>query len=363
MRWERWPSWLTRGAGDGNLDLLQTNLLHLALAAGLVLGVAPASAVGQTPSRSPLPASQAAAAAAPVPFDEEGDVFVPDVVVSGGLSAIDIDPDDPDDDGDSDSASDQPAGQDNAPPDVVLNHETLRSKTPRAGKSRRGKRAASRRDPAPAAASAVASGKKGVPAQPSPALGQRKIHDLTALTSSPVPGAESSGFGWRSDPINDRRKFHKGTDFRAPRGTPVYAAGGGVVVQAGRMGGYGNVIFIDHGNGVITRYGHLKKIAVDKDSVVVAGKQIGEVGSTGRATGPHLHFEVRLDGRAVNPTVAMSIAALQRKDPAAAQLAAVALSPEVQAASIDPHPRPSRKGRSGKRPDRVARAKRSQVLW
>lgn len=187
----------------------------------------------------------------------------------------------------------------------------------------------------------------------------RTDFDLTKLASSPVPGVESSGFGWRDDPINNRRKFHKGTDFRAPRGTPVYAAGGGVVTFAGRMGGYGNVVFIDHGGGVISRYGHLKRIGTKRDAQIVAGAQIGEVGSTGRATGPHLHFEVRLDGRAVNPSVAMSVAALQRVNPEAARAAMATLAPEVQSVSADPHSR----HKAGKRPDRRGRGKRSQNLW
>lgn len=188
----------------------------------------------------------------------------------------------------------------------------------------------------------------------------RVDYDLTRLAASPVPGVESSGFGWRADPINNRRKFHKGTDFRAPRGTAVYAAGAGVVTFAGRMGGYGNVVFIDHGNGVITRYGHMRRIGTKRDAQVVAGAQIGEVGSTGRATGPHLHFEVRLDGRAVNPSVAMSLAALQRTDPVAARAAASSLAPEVQAVSADPH---SRHANKGKRPERAGRPQRTKALW
>lgn len=196
------------------------------------------------------------------------------------------------------------------------------------------------------------------PAPVAPAAAPARLDfDLTKLSASPVPGVESSGFGWRDDPINNRRKFHKGTDFRAPRGTSVYAAGGGVVTFAGRMGGYGNVVFIDHGNGVITRYGHLRRIGTKREAQVVAGAQIGEVGATGRATGPHLHFEVRLDGRAVNPSVAMSLAALQRTSPDAARAASIALAPEVQAVSSDPH------SRSGKRPDRRGRAKRTKALW
>ena len=213
-----------------------------------------------------------------------------------------------------------------------------------------------RRTPArrAAASRAAASPREQAP-QAAPEAPVRTDHDLRPLASSPVPGVESSGFGWRDDPFNNRRKFHKGTDFRAPRGTAVYAAGAGVVSFAGRMGGYGKVIFIDHGDGVITRYGHLSSIGVAKGAVIASGHKVGEVGATGRATGPHLHFEVRLDGRAVNPKVAMTVATLQRTDPAAARVAAAALAPEVQAASVDPH--------KVSRPERRGRSKRTQALW
>ncbi len=194
-------------------------------------------------------------------------------------------------------------------------------------------------------------------APPEVAAPAREQFDLRPLTSSPVPGVESSGFGWREDPFHRRSKFHKGMDFRAPRGTSVFAAGTGVVVFAGRKGGYGNAIFIDHGDGVITRYGHLRKIHVATGAKVSGGARVGEVGSTGRATGPHLHFEVRLDGRAVNPQVAMSVASLQRTDVLAGRAAASALAPEVQERSYDRHTR------TAARPERRGRAKRSQVLW
>lgn len=237
---------------------------------------------------------------------------------------------------DTEAVSDRPLGA----------TESAQAAPARAKTSRRGA-AITRRAPAAAVAAPVPT---------------RTDHDLRPLASSPVPGVESSGFGWRDDPFNSRRKFHKGTDFRAPRGTAVYAAGGGVVLFAGRMGGYGNAIFIDHGDGVVTRYGHLRVIGVTKGATVASGSKVGEVGSTGRATGPHLHFEVRLDGRAVNPKVAMTIANLQRTDPLAARTAAVALAPDVQAASIDPHPRPGKRAKSA-RPERRGRGKRKQVLW
>jgi len=184
-----------------------------------------------------------------------------------------------------------------------------------------------------------------VPAPPVP--------DLTVLTASPVPGVESSGFGWRRDPIRRRiTKFHKGTDFRADRGTPVYAAGAAVVAFAGVQRGYGKVVYLDHGGGLVTRYAHLSRIEVEVGAAIGGATRLGRVGATGRATGPHLHFEVRIDDRAVDPEAAMRIAALQRTDPAAARLAGWALSPAAQATAIDRHdpPRPSKA--RGHRPER-----------
>jgi murein DD-endopeptidase MepM/ murein hydrolase activator NlpD len=133
--------------------------------------------------------------------------------------------------------------------------------------------------------------------------------DFTVLVADPVTGAESSGYGPRRDPINRRRKFHKGIDYRADRGTPVYAAGPGVVIQAGRHHGYGKLIVVDHGQGLTTRYAHLSKIEVAEGDFVPAGQEIGAVGATGRATGPHLHFEVRQNGEALNPYLALQLAA------------------------------------------------------
>lgn len=111
----------------------------------------------------------------------------------------------------------------------------------------------------------------------------------------------ASGYGVRIDPIYNTQKFHAGMDFSAPQGTHVYATGDGVVVKSGWETGYGNVIRVDHGFGYETVYAHLHKIDVRAGRKVVRGEVIGEVGSTGKSTGPHLHYEVHVKGRHVNP--------------------------------------------------------------
>ncbi|HEU4961727.1 MAG TPA: M23 family metallopeptidase [Sphingomonas sp.] len=111
----------------------------------------------------------------------------------------------------------------------------------------------------------------------------------------------SSYFGVRSDPFNGTAAMHAGVDLPGPVGTPVYATADGIVDRAGRAGGYGNLVEIDHGKGIQTRYGHLSKILVEPNERVKRGQEIGLMGSTGRSTGSHLHYEVRIDGRAVNP--------------------------------------------------------------
>jgi murein DD-endopeptidase MepM/ murein hydrolase activator NlpD len=112
---------------------------------------------------------------------------------------------------------------------------------------------------------------------------------------------ESSGFGVRSDPFLGRPAMHTGLDFRGDTGDPVHATAAGTVVEAGWSGGYGRMIEIDHGGGFSTRYGHLSKINVKVGQSIKIGQVIGEIGSTGRSTGPHLHYETRIDGDAVNP--------------------------------------------------------------
>ena len=124
------------------------------------------------------------------------------------------------------------------------------------------------------------------------------------LLRTPIDGARvSSNFGMRRHPIKGYNRMHKGIDFAAPTGTPIYAAGDGVVEVAGRNGGYGNYVRIRHGNGYQTAYAHLSRFgkSVSKGSKVRQGDVIGYVGSTGASTGPHLHYEVLLEGEQVNP--------------------------------------------------------------
>jgi murein DD-endopeptidase MepM/ murein hydrolase activator NlpD len=111
----------------------------------------------------------------------------------------------------------------------------------------------------------------------------------------------SSGFGYRSDPFNGEGAFHAGLDFRGPVGAPIYAAAQGKVTFAGVKQGYGNCIEVSHGNGLVTRYAHMSAFRASVGQQVAAGAVIGAIGSTGRSTGPHLHFEVRINDRPVNP--------------------------------------------------------------
>jgi murein DD-endopeptidase MepM/ murein hydrolase activator NlpD len=111
----------------------------------------------------------------------------------------------------------------------------------------------------------------------------------------------TSGFGVRVDPFLGRPAMHTGLDFRASTGDPVRATANGKVVSAGWSGGYGRMVEIDHGNGLSTRYGHLSEINVRVGDPIKIGQVVGEVGSTGRSTGPHLHYETRIDGEAVDP--------------------------------------------------------------
>ena len=113
----------------------------------------------------------------------------------------------------------------------------------------------------------------------------------------------ASGYGMRIDPIYKTAKFHNGMDFSANIGTPVYATGDGVIKKAGWQSGYGKIIVVSHGFGYETWYAHLNKYNVRVGQKVVRGEVIGEVGNTGKSTGPHLHYEVHLNGKVVNPVI------------------------------------------------------------
>ena len=116
----------------------------------------------------------------------------------------------------------------------------------------------------------------------------------------------TSGFGQRIHPIDGTLGFHNGVDLRAPEGAPILAAMNGVVRSAGPRGGYGNAVEIDHGGGVSTIYAHASALSVKPGDLVTAGESLGEVGQTGKTTGPHLHFEVREQGKAIDPKKALN---------------------------------------------------------
>lgn len=129
----------------------------------------------------------------------------------------------------------------------------------------------------------------------------RWISQTPAIT--PVKGILTSGFGYRSDPVTHGRGDHQGVDIAAAPGQPVRASADGIVMRAGTIGGLGKAIYLAHGYGVTTRYGHMSKVEVRPGQRVKRGDIIGRVGNTGRSTGYHLHYEVRQDGQPVNPLV------------------------------------------------------------
>ena len=130
---------------------------------------------------------------------------------------------------------------------------------------------------------------------------ERLLPYLPLRRPLPASAETTSPFGARSDPFLGRAAMHSGQDFREEYGAPVHATAAGKVVKAGVNGGYGNMVEIDHGNGLTTRYAHLSAIDVEEDQAVTAGQVVGKLGSTGRSTGPHLHYETRIDGEAVDP--------------------------------------------------------------
>jgi murein DD-endopeptidase MepM/ murein hydrolase activator NlpD len=135
-----------------------------------------------------------------------------------------------------------------------------------------------------------------------------------AATSLTPPLRTTGTFGQRVDPIDGTTRFHTGLDLAAPAGTPVTAALPGVVRRAGPRGGYGNAVEIDHGRGLSTLYAHAESLAVGEGDVVTAGQAIATVGQTGRATGPHLHLEVRQDGVPRDPTRALNAYGIRVED-------------------------------------------------
>jgi len=141
------------------------------------------------------------------------------------------------------------------------------------------------------------------------ALTRRSAEQAGLPTSMPITNYPylSSSYGWRLNPVTGRSAMHEGLDFSAPAGTPILAASGGVVREAKYQSGYGNTVEIDHGNGFVTRYAHASRLLVKPGQFVNRGDLIANVGSSGRSTGPHLHFEVRLAGQPMDPRLFLGV--------------------------------------------------------
>ena len=134
-------------------------------------------------------------------------------------------------------------------------------------------------------------------------LTQRELHDQVTLSGKPVKqGWISSGYGRRTDPFTGKKKFHRGVDFAGKAGSEVLAVAAGVVIASGRQSGYGNVVEIRHADGYVTHYAHNRENLVKVGDWVEKGETIAILGSTGRSSGPHVHFEVRRNGKVVNPS-------------------------------------------------------------
>ncbi len=162
---------------------------------------------------------------------------------------------------------------------------------------------------------------------------EQKMSTLMLPTRLPVPaGRVGSAFGWRIDPFTGRNALHSGLDYEAQTGAAVVAAAGGVVVTQEVQPAYGNLVEIDHGNDLVTRYAHLSRFSVRKGDLVKRGQKIAEVGTTGRSTGPHLHFEVLVRGVPQNPQKFLAAA----RDPAALQLAQEGARPRRPRAAAEP---------------------------
>lgn len=131
---------------------------------------------------------------------------------------------------------------------------------------------------------------------------EERLRWISSVPSvAPVRGILTSGFGGRRDPVNGRRSFHPAVDIAAPPGREVRAPADGLVTRAGRIGGLGNAVYLSHGFGIGTRFGHMARLTVKPGDRVEQGDVLGYVGSTGRATGYHLHYEVHVDGEAIDP--------------------------------------------------------------
>ena len=157
-------------------------------------------------------------------------------------------------------------------------------------------------------------------------LDQLETGTIAIPSTQPVKGsAFTSGYGVRSDPFRGRAAMHAGIDLAGPLGTPIYATADAIVGRSEWANGYGNLIELNHGRGIQTRYGHLSRSSVRAGQRIKRGDLIGYMGSTGRSTGSHLHYEVRIDGKAVNPVPFMQsndyLLAVQRRAAAATQVA------------------------------------------
>jgi hypothetical protein len=182
-------------------------------------------------------------------------------------------------------------------------------------------------------------------------LFESRLQALMIPNSKPVDVPMGSGFGFRPDPFTGVAALHTGLDFPAEIGTAVVAAAGGVVLMTEQHPQYGNVIELDHGQGVVTRYAHNSKLVVKTGDIVKRAQKIAEIGNSGRSTGPHLHFEVRLDGVPQNPLKFLASRAaipanVAQVSPAAAAAAIAgvrkAASPPLSAATpVSRSPRPA----------------------
>lgn len=131
---------------------------------------------------------------------------------------------------------------------------------------------------------------------------EERLRWISSVPSvAPVRGILTSGFGTRRDPITGRRTHHPAIDIAAPPGREVRAPADGIVTRAGRIGGLGNAVYVSHGFGIATRFGHMARLTVKPGQRIERGEVLGYVGSTGRSTGYHLHYEVHVDGEAINP--------------------------------------------------------------